>query len=212
MIKFLSVFFVVWLSISSLFANDDCLQHKVNPRVDLTTFEWIKKISQPDDYMDEHGHVQTSLLQENGINVNVLSVKGGWCIILTSVDTKIGYKEFDVKVDKKYKKNSCFYNAVLKHEDKHINVHLSVLDNNKKNLYDTLYGAANSIMPVFIRDIETANDVIDDFGKQLNSHPDVVLALQKINSDLDIQNTKVDLDESGADMQQCLKDALSNKK
>lgn len=212
MIKFVAAFFMAFLPVLSAFADDVCLNHKITPRIDVTTFEWEKKISQPDDYMTEHGHVQTSLLQENGINVNVVSVKGGWCVILTSVDTKIGYKEFNVNVDKKYKKDSCFYNAVLAHEDKHINVHLSVLDNYKKNLYDTLYGAANSVMPVFIGDIETVDDVIDDFSRQLNTHPDIVLILQKINSDLEIQNSKVDLDEDGADMQKCLNDVLNKDK
>lgn len=211
MIKFFSAFLMSFLPILSALADDACLNHKITPRIDVATFEWVKKISQPDDFMTEHGHVQTSLLQENGINVNVASVRGGWCVILTSVDTKIGYKEFDVNVDKKYKKDSCFYNAVLAHEDKHINVHLSVLDEYKKELYDTLYGAANSVMPVFIGDIENVDNVIDDFSRQLNSHPDVVLILQKINSELEIQNAKVDLDETGADMQKCLNDALNKK-
>lgn len=202
----------MFLPVLSAFADNNCLEHKITPRIDIANYDWVKKISQPDDYMTEHGHVQTSLIQENGINVKLISVKGGWCVVLESVDTKIGYKEFDVKVDKKYKKDSCFYNAVLTHEDKHINVHLSVLDNYKKNLFDTLYGAANSIMPVFIDDIETVDNVIDDIGHQLSSHPDVVLILQKINSDLDIQNAKVDLDEDGRDMQKCLDNVLDKKK
>jgi len=202
----------MFLPVLSAFANDDCLGHKITPRIDIATYNPTKKISQPDDYMTEHGHVQTSLIQENGINVRVVSVKGGWCVVLESVDTKIGYKEFDVRVDKKYKRGSCFYNAVLAHEDKHINVHLSVLDEYKKNLYDTIYGAANSIMPVFVDDIEKVNDVIDDIGNQLNTHPDVVLVLQKINSDLDIQNSKVDLDEDGAAMQKCLDEVLDKDK
>ncbi len=209
MIRFFAAFFMMFMPILSAVADNDCLSYKITPRIDIVTYDPIKKISQPDDYMTEHGHVQTSLLQENGINVKVVSVKGGWCVVLESVDTKIGYKEFDVRVDKKYKKGSCFYNAVLAHEDKHINVHLSVLDDYKKNLYDTLYGAANSIMPVFVDDIERVNDVIDDIGNQLNTHPDVVLILQKINSDLDIQNSKVDLDEDGSAMQKCLNEVLA---
>ena len=41
-------------------------------------------------------------------------------------------------------------------------------------------------MPVFIGDIETVDDVIDDFSRQLNTHPDIVLILQKINSNYKI--------------------------
>ncbi|MDE6250922.1 MAG: hypothetical protein K2M34_04820 [Alphaproteobacteria bacterium] len=212
MIKFLFGIFVAVLPILSAGAYNDCLNYKITPRIDIATYEWEKSVSQPDDYMNEHGHVQTSLIQENGINVKLFSVIGGWCVVLDSVDTKIGYKKFDVKVDKKYKPNSCFYNAVLAHEDKHINVHLSVLENHKKALHDTLYGAANSIMPIFIEDIETVDNVINDIGHQLNKHPDVVLILQKMNSDLDIQNSKVDLDESGADMKKCLDEVLDKKK
>lgn len=187
---------------------DDCIEYKVRPRVDIATYDAQIKISQPENFLEEHGHVQTSLRQESAINVSIQSVHGGWCVILTSVDTKIGYEEFDVKVDKKYKPDSCFYNAVLAHEKKHINTYKSVLDNHKKDLHDTFYSAADSIMPVFIDDIENINDVVDNIGNQLNTHPDVVLIVQKINGELEIKNKKIDADEDGADMNKCLTDIL----
>lgn len=201
----------MFFPILSAVADNDCLDYKITPRIDIETYQWKKNISQPDDYMTEHGHVQTSLIQESGVNVKLVSVKGGWCVVLESVDTKIGYKEFNVEVDKKYKPDSCFYDAILAHEDKHINVHLDVLDNHKKALYDTIYGASDSIMPIFIDDIENVSDAIDNIGNQLRTHPDVVLIMQKINSDIDIQNSKVDLDEDGAQIQKCLDDVLSQK-
>ena len=91
----------------------------------------------------------------------------------------------------------------MAHEDKHINAYLSVVDDSKGDLQRSIYSAAQSIMPRFVKSRDDIDGVIEAMNAQLQSHPDLVLVKQKINAAQEIRNKQIDKIESGADLKSC---------
>jgi hypothetical protein len=92
---------------------------------------------------------------------------------------------------------------VLAHEDKHIKTYLSVIDDFKGELQKSVYSAAQSVMPQFVKSRDMVDSVVDDMNMQLQLHPDVVLVKQKIFADVEIKNKQIDRMESGEELKKC---------
>lgn len=85
-----------------------------------------------------------------------------YCVYLDDVNATVGFQDFDVFIDKKYAKNSCEYNAVLKHENHHIDDSKSALDKVFDELNSTFKTVVNNIEPIYVDD---ADDVPYAFEK-----------------------------------------------
>lgn len=182
----------------------DCLQFKKIPGVYINTPDWTKTVVQPHTPMDLwHGNVVATLIDNYQINADVNTIDGGFCIGLKSVNAVVGYNDFVVNIDIRHAPDSCEYNAVLAHEDKHINAYLSVVDDFKGDLQRSIYSAAQSIMPQFVKSRDDIDAVIELMNVQLQSHPDLVLVKQKIHAAQEIKNKQIDKIESGADLKNC---------
>lgn len=184
---------------------DDCLRYKKNPGVFINVPDWSKTVVQPRKKMDLlHGNVIATLVDNYDIVVDINPVENGFCVGLKYVESIVGYSNFIVQIDMRHVPNSCTYNAVLKHEDKHIKTYLSVIDDFKGELQKSIFHAADSIMPVFVEtrdDIDRAVDMIND---EFQSHPDIILVKQKIKAAEEIRNKQVDQQETGEDLDKCL--------
>ena len=153
----------------------DCLQFKKIPGVYINTPDWTKTVVQPHTPMDLwHGNVVATLIDNYQINADVNTIDGGFCIGLKSVNAVVGYNDFVVNIDIRHAPDSCEYNAVLAHEDKHINAYLSVVDDFKGDLQRSIYSAAQSVMPQFVKSRDDIDAVIELMNVQLQSHPDLV--------------------------------------
>ena len=165
-------------------ASDDCLGYKLNPKITITSPTWTKSVVQPLQKMDVlHGDVVATLIDEFEITADITSIEDGFCVALKNVDATIGYSDFLVQIDISHKPNTCSYNAILQHEDEHIRAYLSVIEDNKDVFQKSIENAANSIVPIFIkneRDIESAIDKLND---ELQNHPDIILLKQQISAD-----------------------------
>ena len=183
------------LIVNSAFADNRCVAYKSRPLVRISKPDWVKKVGQPLRMMDlYHGNVTATLVDEYDIVVNIdeLPNNEGYCVGIKDINATIGYSDFLVKVDMRHKLDSCSYRAVLEHEGEHINAYLSVIDDFQDDLKNSVYSAANSIIPIFVKNEIDISRAIDDLNSKLQTHPDLILVKQKISSAEELRNAKVD--------------------
>lgn len=186
----MSLFFV-----TSAFGDVSCMSYKVNPEIKITKPNWVKQVVQPLKMMDlYHGNVVATLVDEFDISVSInkLPDNSGFCVGIKNITANIGYSDFLVKIDMRHKVNSCSYNVVLSHEDEHIKAYLSIIDDFQRDLKQSVYTAANSIQPIFVKSEKDFDGAIDRLNSVLQNHPDLILIKQKISAAEELRNTKVD--------------------
>lgn len=198
-IVFLGVLFFPWLVVA-----DPCIEYKINPEINLKNPSWNKTVILSKEWENKlHGHVTATMIDDYDIVVDIVPLMGGYCVYLKNVDCSIGYNEFDVKIDAGHIPGSCSYNAVLSHEDKHIQAYLSVITDLDKELYNSVFDAANSIMPVFVEKKEDIDTVVENMNYEIQKHPELVLIKQKINAAQEIRNKRVDQNEDNSKLRAC---------
>lgn len=185
----------------------DCMRFKINPSVFISKPDWKKTVVQPYAPMDLwHGNVVATLVDKYDISVDVNQVNDGICVWLKSVDAVIGYNDFTVQIDIRHTPDTCAYNAVLNHENKHIDTYLSVIDDFNSDLNSAVSVAADSVMPVFVKSNDDVDGAIDMIHQELQNHPDLILIKQKINAAQEIKNKQVDQNEDGSELKKCFID------
>lgn len=181
--------------VTSAFAEDKCIMYKTKPLVRIDKPDWVKKVGQPLRMMDlYHGNVVATLVDEYDIVVNIdeLPNNEGFCVGIKDINAVIGYSDFLVKIDMRHKLDSCSYKAVLEHEGEHIHAYLSVIDDFQDDLKNSVYSAANSIIPIYVKNENDIKTAIDDLNAKLQMHPDLILVKQKISAAEELRNAKID--------------------
>ena len=190
----------------NLVLADDCLDYKLNPEIKIKTPNWNKEVVQPLQKMDIfHGNVIATMVDNYEITTDITSIEDGFCVALKRVDATIGYTDFLVQIDLSHKKYSCSYNAVLSHEDEHIRAYLSVIDDNRDLLNQSLKSASQSITPIFVKNQKDIDSAVDKLNEELQNHPDIVLLKQHIKAEEEIRNKRVDQNDTGETLKKCLK-------
>ncbi len=185
---------------------DECTVYKIKPKIIINTPDWTKKVVQPKKPMDVlHGNVVATLGDNFDINTTIIPVQNGFCVALKSVNTTIGYSDFLVKIDIRHNPKTCSYNAILNHENMHIDAYLSVIEDNKTELHNAIYSAADSVMPIFVKNKYDIDAAVEKINDELQSHPDIVLMMQKIHADEEIRNKLIDQNEDYSELKSCLK-------
>lgn len=200
----LPVFFAIFCVVISGNANE-CLSYKIKPKIVIDVPSYTKKVIQPETPMDlMHGNVVATLVNNYDIVADVKPFGHGYCVWLKSVNATIGYNDFSVQIDAQHDVDSCSYNAILSHENKHIDAYLSVIQDNKKLLHESLYSASDSVMPIFVNSQQDIDDAVEKMNNTLQTHPDVVLAIQKIHGDEEIKNKNIDANEDNHELNKCI--------
>lgn len=201
-VKKLFYLFPLFLSLPAL--ADDCLSYKLIPKIVLETPSWTKEVVQPLKEMDLfHGNVIATMSDNYEIVADITNIEDGFCVSLKSVYADVGYSNFLVQIDIRHQPNTCSYNAVLAHEDEHIRTYLSVIDDYKKELQDSIFNAADSIMPIFVRNESDIEYAIDELNAELQAHPDLILIKQKIKASEEIRNKRIDQMDTGQNLKKC---------
>ena len=202
--NFIFSFLSVFMCICGAFAMDDCLDYKLTPQINVQTPIWNKNVVQPLEHMDVlHGDVIATLVDKYEITGDITPIEDGYCVALKIVDVMIGYSDFMVQIDISHKPESCSYNAILQHEDEHIRAYLSIIEDNQNLIKQSVKSAANSIVPVFIKNEKDIELALDKLNYELQNHPDIVLLKQRIHTDEEIRNKNVDLKDTGATLKKC---------
>lgn len=185
-------------------AGDDCLPYKLTPSVFMNPPEWTKEVVQPLRHMDLlHGNVIATMVDNYDIVADITNIEDGYCVALKSVNATVGYSNFLVQIDLRHLPDTCSYNAILSHEDEHIRSYLSVIDDYKPELIKSIYAAADSIMPIFVRSAGDIDAAVDELNAELQAHPDLILVKQKIKAAEEIRNKRVDQHDTGAALKKC---------
>ena len=206
---FKKILFLLFIFITSCVSADDCLDYKLTPVITVKSPIWEKSVVQPLKHMDVlHGNVIATLVDEFEITTDLTSIEDGFCVSLKNIDVTIGYSDFLVQIDIYNRPNTCQYNAILQHEDQHIRAYLSVIDDNKDLIKQSVQSAANSVIPIFIKNESDIEQAIDEFNEKLQNHPDIILLKQQIKADEEIRNKYVDLNDTGETLKKCFKNTL----
>ncbi len=201
-VRWLFLVFMVFVAGAACAA--DCLQFKKIPAVFINTPDWNKTVVQSDKLPDVwHGNVVATMVDNYQITADINKVDGGFCIGIKSIDAIVGYNQFTVYIDIKHQPNSCEYNAILAHEDKHIKTYLEVMNDFKAEMQKALFLAADSVMPIFVPSKNDADRAIDDINADFQANPNLILVKQKINAAQEIRNKALDQIEDGMDLKKC---------
>lgn len=191
MLKKFLIFFSLFLS-GPLLA-DDCLVYKNIPKIIVNEPDYTIEIVQPNTPMDLwHGNVIATMVDNYDLITDVKPVKDGFCVVLKTVNSLFGYNDFRVNIDIHHTPNGCAYNAILEHEKKHINTYLEIIQEFKGDLQQSIFNAADSVMPVFIKSKQDVLLAVDKMNNELQSHPELVLVKQKIKAAEEIKNKNID--------------------
>ncbi len=183
---------------------DDCLAYKLSPKISINTPDYNKEIVQPNTPMDLwHGNVIATMIDKYDIITDVKDVNNGFCVTLKAVDSIFGYNNFRVNIDIRHTPNTCEYNTILKHEEKHIKTYLDVINDFNSELKQSIFNAADSIMPVFVKTKQDINDAILLMNNELQNHPDLILIKQKIKAAEEIRNKNIDKKNNSDELKKC---------
>lgn len=201
-VKYLFLAFMVFVA-GPVWAGD-CLRFKKIPAVFINTPDWSKTVVQSDKLPDVwHGNVIATMVDNYQITADINKVDGGVCIGIKSIDAIVGYNQFTVFIDIKHQPNSCEYNAILAHEDKHIKTYLEVMNDFKAEMQRALFLAADSVMPIFVPSKNDADQAIDNINADFQANPNLILVKQKINAAQEIRNKTVDQMEDNKELKKC---------
>ena len=196
--------FLLFILIPNFTFADDCLDYKLTPNITIKSPTWTKSVVQPLKSMDVlHGDVIATLVDEFEITTDLTSIEDGFCVALKNIDVTIGYSDFLVQIDKSHNINTCSYNAILQHEDEHIRAYLSVIEDNQEMFTKSIENAADSIVPIFIKNEKDIEYAIDKLNNELQNHPDIILLKQQIKAGEEIRNKYVDINDTGETLRKC---------
>lgn len=188
----------------SLLFAEDCISHKVIPRVNVVKPEYSISVAQPDGFMDlMHGSVVATMIEEFEIGFGVAAVTGGWCIFINQINATIGYTDFVIEIDKRHKEGTCEFDAILEHEFEHVAAHLSVITDELAGIKAAVKNSGASVLPVFIEAETDIEDAIERLESRLQARPEIRLLRQKLAAEREIRNKKIDLADRGWRIERC---------
>lgn len=196
--------FLLILFLPTISFADDCLGYKLTPQITIKTPSWNKQVVQPLQHIDVlHGDVIATLVDNYEITSDITSIEDGFCVGLKNIEATVGYTDFLIQIDISHKPESCSYNAVLSHEDEHIRAYLSVIDDNQDLLKQSIISAADSVVPIFVKEQKDIESAIDKLNEQIQKHPDIILLKQRIKAEEEIRNKHIDQNETGETLKKC---------
>lgn len=204
MFKKLMISGAVCAIVLPVYGGDDCMRYKIHPRITVEIPNPQKQIVQPSQQMDLlHGDVIATLVDNYDITGDITDTDDGFCVSLKSVAATIGYSDFLVQIDMRNNPGSCEYNAILAHEQEHINAYNTIIRDFFAELHAAVFGAADSVMPVFVSDAADIDAAMDALNAAIRTHPDVILAKQKIRAAEEIRNHRIDENDTGDRLKKC---------
>ena len=106
---------------STLFCVNDafagvCDKFKKSPEINLEKSDWDIIIKPSDeDLWPIGGFVNVRPFSSLTPNIGYVFNGKYYCVFLNNIDATVGFRDFEITIDKKYDKDSCEYNAVLDH-------------------------------------------------------------------------------------------------
>ncbi len=84
--------------------------------------------------------------------------RGGFCVYVSSVDVKFGYRSMDVFIASEYRPQSCEYRVILDHENQHVAINRNGIREYAPLLRQQLERQVQTLQPRFTADAQTSSD------------------------------------------------------
>ena len=117
--------------------------------------------------------------------------RGRYCAYPVSFNLDIGYENFTVYIDRKYRPGTCEYQAILKHENLHIAIYKRYLKRYIPYIKKQARAAAKAVQPVII---SSPNQGTKHIQKQFQGL--IRPLILKLNREADYSNAQIDTPES----------------
>jgi hypothetical protein len=121
---------------------------------------------------------------------------GRFCAYPVSYDLNIGYADFHVYIDRKYRRGSCEYRAILKHENAHVTLYKSYLKRYLPYIKEQARAAALGVLPIVVSTPDLGTKYIQE-QVQRRIRPLIL----KLNREADHSNARIDTPKSYRDVQ-----------
>lgn len=116
---------------------------------------------------------------------------GSYCLWLDHVVATVRYVDTTIYVDRKYRKGSCQFSAILDHEHQHVEINRATLQRFAPRIRDELKLAVQRINPVVVDEISQGREYPIDM---LQSEIDPVL--EAFNTERELANSSIDTPDS----------------
>ena len=138
------------------------------------------------------GLTQTEFKYTLKTSAKIKKITGGsYCAYPASYDLEIGYTDFVVYIDRKYRPGTCEYQAILKHENSHIAIYKNYLKRYLPDIKRRVRTAALSVQPVVVSTPDQGTKFIQE-QVQRQIRP----LIERLNREADYSNARIDTPES----------------
>lgn len=170
MVKKIIVFLSCLCFFDSVIAGP-CDEYKKSPEIKLEKAEYDINIKPSDrDLWPLGGYVTIRPFSYIGPNIGYVFNGKYYCVFLNYVEAKVGFRDFEITIDKKYEEGSCEYDAVLDHENQHIADSVDALDNVFSRVKDALYEAADAVEPIYLEEADDVPYAVEKIQKQVTEY------------------------------------------
>jgi hypothetical protein len=116
---------------------------------------------------------------------------GGYCAQPVSYDLTIGFSDFQVHIDRQYRRGSCEFAAIRDHEIAHVTLFRSNLSRYMPIIRRQAREAAASVRSITVRDPNSgAKRLQDQMQRRMNP------LIRKLNREADTSNARIDTPDS----------------
>jgi hypothetical protein len=118
------------------------------------------------------------------------------CAALAAVEVTLSFEDFQVYIDRRYKRGSCEYRAILDHENQHVRLFRSSLDRYQWEVRGVVEDAARRIPPIIVARPNNAPSLLQGKVKQM-----IQPTINRMNRAADAANAAIDTPGSYASVQ-----------
>ncbi|MCF8466160.1 MAG: hypothetical protein K9G33_02040 [Sneathiella sp.] len=98
------------------------------------------------------GLTHSSIGPSIGASTKYKQLKSGqYCLRLETVKLTFGARKTDIYIDRKYRNDTCAYQAILEHEEEHVRINKKMIDEYLPKITEVLTERAAAIRPFFTK-------------------------------------------------------------
>jgi hypothetical protein len=83
--------------------------------------------------------------------------------MISKIDIYFGLSKIDVLIFDKYNKDSCEYNVIKDHENKHVKTYQKVLKYYSEEIGRTIYSRVKNKKPILITDVDNIKSISENY-------------------------------------------------
>ena len=210
MIKHIIYFFMFVFICFPVFA-DVCGEYKKTPEIKIVQSKHDVHVNLSNtDLWPKGGYV--TVLPFGVFTPNIAYVFNGeyYCVYLDSVDATVGFKDFEIIIDKKYKNDACKYNAILAHEKHHVSDSENALKDIFPEIQKTLRDVANSVKPIYVDDNKYLSATFDSIQNQIMKNEKLLGLMDKFKA-RQAADAKILDDSPDENLQKCTTNKIKTR-